>query len=142
MVFPIELGVRVIAEQVVRAEIGDHAFHATGEVVAIDDREAVGVFGERVQRVEPGVQAGCVDGERDFLLDRLFEDHQPSRIDRVEPRHRRDLPPGRVAKCCTSSGIAKPFDRSRFRIYVVVGQAAPGLLGVGLPSVDRFVGQS
>jgi hypothetical protein len=96
VVFPIKLGVGVIAEQIVRAEIGDDTLHAGGEVVAVDDCQAVGVFGERTQRVEPGAQPRGVDRQgchrlepsRAGLRDRLVEYHQSSGIDRIERRVR------------------------------------------------------
>src|SRR5439155_11284766 len=46
----IQLAGRVVAEQIVRTEIRDHAPESAGEIVRVDDREAIGRLGQRAQR--------------------------------------------------------------------------------------------
>ena len=95
MKLPVQLAGRVVADQVVRAQVVDDALEAAGEIVRVDDGEAVGRFGERAQRVDPAAQHGLIDRRRDdrrrrprdvLPHHRRVEDRQPARIDRVERR--------------------------------------------------------
>ncbi len=100
MEFPIELAGRVVAEQVVRAEIVGDASKRGGDVVGADDGSAVGAFSKTTEAVrsrsQPIVlllrpqrrvelQAGIDGSGRDNAF---VEHHEPARVDRIEGRVR------------------------------------------------------
>ena len=84
----VELAGRVVAEQVVRRQVGDDLLKAAGEVVVVHHREAVGRLGDRPQRGCPLTEHRCVDRERQRLVDRRVEHRQAAWIDRIERRVR------------------------------------------------------
>ena len=86
---PVELGVgRVVAKKIVRRQVVRDALHPAVEVVAVDDRDAVGVAGQRPHDFDPLLQHGGVDGDRRRRIgtNRIVEGREPARIDRVEAR--------------------------------------------------------
>ena len=77
---------RVVAEQVVRGQVGDDPFQRAADVVGADDGRAVGAAGQPAQRVRPLAELCAVLLNRRWPIgtDRRIEDGQPARIDRVE----------------------------------------------------------
>ena len=97
----VELAVRVVADQVVRAQVVDDARETAREIVGVDDREAVGRVRERAQRLETRPQARGIDARRHDRRrarrrqprrrpgDRLVEDDETAWIDGIERGVRR-----------------------------------------------------
>ena len=53
MELSVQLAGRVVAEQVVRAEVVHDAPETLRKIVLVHDRQAIGVLGKRPQRVDP-----------------------------------------------------------------------------------------
>ena len=85
---------RAVAEQVVRARVANDLLHAGSKIVAVDDRPAVGIGREHLERVLRLAQAVGVLREHDSFFDAILEHRQAARIDRIDrrvlPRHRRE----------------------------------------------------
>ncbi len=75
---------RGVADQVIGARIGDDLFHRDGQVVAVDDRAAVGLISQHAQRILRLTQCRAAALHADVLVDVEFAGGQPARIDRVE----------------------------------------------------------
>ena len=75
---------RVVAEQVVEARVAHDLREARRQVVAIDDRAAVGLLRQRPQRVLRHLQRARVLVRPDRLIDAELEGRQPAGIDRID----------------------------------------------------------
>ncbi len=77
---------RVVADQVIGAAVPRDLTHAGDKVVAVHDGAAVGIFGERPQRIHRRAQILRIGLKADPLIDVELEARQTARVDRIN-RH-------------------------------------------------------